>query len=96
MGAGDPATTRRPPHPIVYTVLMVPFGATGGFVSVALTFLATKSGLSVAQGATLIAAMMFPNVWKFFWAPIADTTLTRKRWYAIANIACAVGILAMA
>ena len=96
MQAGDPETARRPPHPIVYTVLIVPFGATGGFVSVALTFLATKSGLSVAQGATLIAAMMFPNVWKFFWAPIADTTLTRKRWYAIANVGCALGMLAMA
>jgi hypothetical protein len=63
---------------------------------VALTFLATKSGLTVTQGATLIAALMFPNVWKFFWAPIADTTLTRKRWYAIANVVCALGILAMA
>ena len=86
----------RRPHPVVYTILNVPFGATGGFVSVALTFLATKSGLSVTQGATLIAAQMFPNVWKFFWAPIADTTLTRKRWYAIANGVCALGMLAMA
>ncbi len=96
MSAGDPATGARPPHPFVYTLLIVPFGATGGFVSVALTFLATRSGLSVAQGATLIAAAMFPNVWKFFWAPIADTTLTRKRWYAIANVACALGMMAMA
>jgi MFS family permease len=86
----------RQPHPVVYTILNVPFGATGGFVSVALTFLATKSGLTVTQGATLIAALMFPNVWKFFWAPIADITLTRKRWYAIANVVCALGIVAMA
>src|SRR4029453_11461839 len=28
--------------------------------------------------------------------PIADTTLTRKRWYAIANAVCALGMLAMA
>jgi MFS transporter, PAT family, beta-lactamase induction signal transducer AmpG len=93
---GDLETRARPPHPFVYTILIVPFGATGGFVSVALTYLATKSGLSVAQGATLIAASMFPNVWKFFWAPIADTTLTRKRWYGIASVACALGMLSMA
>jgi MFS family permease len=92
----DAGATARRPHPVVYTILNVPFGATGGFVSVALTFLATKSGLTVTQGATLIAAQMFPNVWKFFWAPIADTTLTRKRWYVIANVVCALGMLAMA
>jgi hypothetical protein len=92
----DVGSRGRPPHPFAYTLLIVPFGATGGFVGVALTFLATRSGLSVAEGATLIAASMFPNVWKFFWAPIADTTLTRKRWYLIANVACALGMLAMA
>jgi MFS family permease len=80
----------------VYTALIVPFGATGGFAGVALTFLATKSGLSVAQGATLIAAASFPHVWKFFWAPIADTTLSRKRWYWISCTACAIGMLGMA
>lgn len=87
---------RRPPHPFVYTLLIVPFGATSGFVSVALAYLATKVGLTVEQGATLIAVSLFPNVWKFFWAPIADRTLTRKRWYLISAVACALGMAAMA
>ena len=85
--------TRRPPHPIVFLVLVVPFGASFGFVSVALAFLATRSGLTVQQGAELIATGMLPNVWKFFWAPIADTTLSRKRWYLLSAVLCAAGIL---
>lgn len=83
-------------HPAIYMVLMLPFGATGGFVSVALTFLATRSQLTVAQGATLVAASMFPNIWKFFWAPISDTTLTRKKWYLLSNVLCAIGMVSMA
>src|SRR4051812_46556348 len=94
--AAPVAVGRRPPHPFVYTVLIVPFGATSGFVSVALAYLATKVGLTVQQGATLIAVSLFPNVWKFFWAPVSDRTLTRKRWYLIACLACALGMAGMA
>lgn len=85
----------RVPHPIVYTVLTVPFGAVSGYVSVAMAFLATRFGLSVEDGALLIAAGMVPHVWKFFWAPIVDTKLTRKRWYVISAVVCAAGITAM-
>jgi hypothetical protein len=77
-------------------VLIAPFGATFGFVSVALAFLATRAGLTVPQGAELIAAGLLPHVWKFFWAPVADTTLTRKRWYLLSCVLCAAGMLAMA
>ena len=83
-------------HPAAYMALILPFGATGGFVSVALAFLATKHGLSVEQGAFLVSASMFPNVWKFLWAPIADITLSRKKWYVLACLVCGVGMLAMA
>ena len=38
------------PHPVVWTILYIPFGALGGFVSVALTFLATRHGLSITEG----------------------------------------------
>jgi MFS family permease len=87
---------RRPPHPFVYTLLIVPFGATSGFVSVALGFIGNRVGLSVTQVATLVAVSLFPNMWKFFWAPVADRTLTRKRWYLISAVACALGMAAMA
>jgi hypothetical protein len=90
------AAPRVAPHPVVYTILTVPFGASSGFVSVALAFLATKSGLTVEDGAALVAASLFPNVWKFFWAPIADTTLTRRRWYLVAAGTVAATMFAMA
>lgn len=93
---GPLGKTRPAPHPFVYTVLIVPFGASFGFVSVALAFLATQRGLTVQQGAELIAMGMFPNVWKFFWAPVADTTLTRKRWYLLSCVLSAAGLFAMA
>ena len=35
------------PNPLLYFVLFLPFGATSGFVSIALGYLATKAGLSV-------------------------------------------------
>jgi MFS family permease len=86
----------RPPHPLVYTILIVPFGATAGFVGVALAFLATRVGLEVTDGAALVAWSNFPNVWKFFWSPVGDKTLTRKRWYLLSCALCAVGMFAMA
>ena len=46
----DSPAHARVPHPIVYTVLTVPFGAVGGYVSVAMAFLATRFGLSVEDG----------------------------------------------
>jgi MFS family permease len=76
-------------------LLIVPFGASNGFVTVALAYLATKNGLSVEQGATLVAASLFPNVWKFFWAPIADKTLTRKKWYVLSTVVVAATMFAM-
>lgn len=89
----DPAN--RPPHPIAYTVLIVPFGAMSGYVSVAMAFMCTRFGLSVEDGALLVAAGMFPHVWKFLWAPVVDTTLSRKRWYRLAVVLCAAGVTAM-
>ncbi len=90
------SSDRPPPHPFAYTVLIIPFGATSGFATVALAFLATRVGLTVADGASLVAAAIFPNVWKFFWSPVSDKTLTRKRWYLLSCACCALGMFAMA
>jgi hypothetical protein len=77
-------------------VLIMPFGATAGFATVVLAFLATRVGLSVTQGASLVALNMFPHVWKFLWAPVADRTLTRKQWYLLSSVVCAAGMFVMA
>ncbi len=89
-------TPHRPPHPSVYLVLFLPFGATFGYVSVTLAYMLTKAGASVAQVAGLVALSLLPNTWKFLWAPLADTTLTPKIWYRLSVAVTVLGFLAFA
>jgi hypothetical protein len=49
----------------------------------------------VEQTAGLAAVSLLPQTWKFFWAPVADLTVTRKWWYVISAVMCAAGIVAM-
>lgn len=74
----------------------MPFGTAFGFVSVALAFLATRRGLSVQQGAVLIATFMGPQVWKFVLAPVTDMTLSRGRWYILSAASIAACLFATA
>ena len=83
------------PHPIFWTILYLPFGALGGYVSVALTFMATKSGLSIAEASLLIASQLLINWLKWLWAPAVDITLSPKLWYLISTMLSAVGVVAM-
>ena len=86
----------KSPHPILFTLLIFPFGAVGGFISVVLAFRATLVGLTVEQGAELVAVGMLPHTWKFLWAPVVDTTWTRRGWFWAANLLCIAGVVAMA
>jgi MFS family permease len=97
-GAAHPATppvVSRAPHPFVWTVLYLPFGALGGFVSVALTFLATRHGLSISEGALLNGAQLLTQWLKWIWAPLVDITLSPRKWYVISTGLSALGVLAM-
>jgi predicted MFS family arabinose efflux permease len=85
----------KAPHPFVWTVLYLPFGALYGFVTVALTFLATEHGLSITEGALLNGAQMGTQWLKWLWAPIVDITLTPRKWYVLSTAASALGIFAM-
>jgi len=91
-GAGP----QRFPHPIVYLLLYLPFGAVNGYLTVALAYSLSQSGMNVANVGLLIALFFVPQTWKFLWAPIVDTTLSRKGWYVIGASLSAVGVLAMA
>ena len=82
----------RRTHPSVFLFLIVPFGAMGGYLSVAIGYQLTQAGVSVEEVAALIAASYIPQTWKFLWAPVADTTLSRKTWYALAGLVSALGI----
>src|SRR5882724_8913288 len=96
--AAPPATplvVSRSPHPFVWTVLYLPFGALGGFVSVALTFLATQHGLSISEGALLNGAQLLTQWLKWIWAPLVDISLSPKRWYVLSTALSALGVFAM-
>jgi MFS transporter, PAT family, beta-lactamase induction signal transducer AmpG len=86
--------SKRHVHPIVFMFLILPFGALGGYLQVAIGYLLTHAGVSVEKVAALIAASYIPHVWKFTWAPIADTTLSRKGWYTIGAVVSAFGFWA--
>ncbi len=88
-------TDRAAPHPVVWTVLYLPFGALSGFVTVALTFLATQHGLSITEGALLNGAQMLTQWLKWLWAPAVDVTLTPRKWYVISTAFSALGVFAM-
>ncbi len=82
----------RRTHPSVFLFLIVPFGAMGGYLSVAIGYQLTQAGVGVEEVAALIAASYIPQTWKFLWAPVADTTLSRKTWYLLAAAVSALGI----
>ena len=82
-------------HPVVYLILILPFGIFSGYAGITLTYELSQAGVNAAQIATAVAAAdLFPQTWKFLWAPLVDTTLTRKTWYAIGTALTAAGILA--
>ncbi len=96
MSTEAPARLLPAPHPAVYMVLYLPFGALGGFITVALTFLATRHGLSITEGSFLGGAQMISQWLKWIWAPAVDVSLSPKRWYVIATVLSAVGVFTMA
>jgi PAT family beta-lactamase induction signal transducer AmpG len=83
-----------PVHPSVFTLLMLPYGIMSGYVTVTLAFLFAKEGISVEKIAALVAAILLPNILRFIWAPLIDSTLSLKKWYLMANVISAFGILA--
>jgi PAT family beta-lactamase induction signal transducer AmpG len=86
--------TPRHPHPSVFMFLITPFGVLSGYLTVSVAFLLSKNHVKVEAIAALIAASLAPNVWKFLWAPVADTTLNSKTWYLISAVLTAAGIFA--
>ncbi len=84
------------PHPIIWLILYIPFGALGGFVSVALTFLATQNGLSITEGSLIVASQLLVSWLKWLWAPLVDITFSPKKWYVISTVFSALGVLGMA
>lgn len=81
--------------PWVYLLLIVPFGASGGFLSVALGWRLAQAGVDTEVIAGIVAASYLPHTWKFAWAPLVDFTWERRRWFAASTAVLLAGVLAM-
>ena len=90
----EPLVERRPPHPLAWLVLYLPYGISNGYVTVTLAWLLSHAGASVAAVAGLAGLALVPNTWKVLWAPVVDVSLTAKRWFLIANAATAATLFA--
>ncbi len=83
----------KPVHPSLFMFLYLPFGVLSGYVSVTLGFMLTNAGIPLVEVAPIISITFIPNILKFIWAPLVDTTLTVKKWYLITNVITAIGII---
>lgn len=88
-------TPAKAPHPAVWTILYLPFGALSGFVGVPLTFIATQSGLSISEGSLLTASSLLSQWMKWIWAPAVDVTLSPKLWYVISTLSTAATVFTL-
>lgn len=84
---------KRFTNPFYIFFLVLPYGISSGFVSVTLPFLLTKNNFPVAMTAAIVSAGVASNVWRFLWAPVADLTLTLRKWYWIGVVACTSTLL---
>ena len=81
--------------PVAFLFLVLPYGISSGFVSITLPFFLTRAGFSVATAGAIVALGVSANVWLFLWGPLADLTLTPKRWYLLGLTTGAIAILAL-
>jgi hypothetical protein len=81
---------RETTKPFVFFFLVLPYGISSGFVSITLPFVLTRAGFSVATAASIVAIGVSANLWRFFVGPVADLTLTARRWYLIGLSAAAL------
>jgi MFS family permease len=69
--------------PFYIFFLVIPAGLSQGFVTVALPYLLTQHGFTVATTAGIVSLAVFANVWRFIWGPLVDMSLSLKKWYWI-------------
>jgi PAT family beta-lactamase induction signal transducer AmpG len=83
----------RSPRPRHFFFLILPYGASFGFVS-ALPYIARQRGIAVDAIGAVVAAAFLPHAPKFLWAPVVDVTWSRKGWYSLSLVLVSVGTFA--
>ena len=86
----------RTAYPVLFLILLLPLGIANGYVVVTLAYLLSHAGASVSEVAALVALSLFPQTWKVLFAPIVDTTLSKKMWFLISSIATGALMIATA
>jgi MFS family permease len=90
----DDSPMIRPPRPWHFFFLVLPYGASFGFVSVALPYIARQRGITVEAIGAVVATAFLPHAPKFLWAPVVDVTWSRKGWYLLALALVSAGTFA--
>jgi PAT family beta-lactamase induction signal transducer AmpG len=79
--------------PFYIFFLVFPAGISLGFATVTLPYLLTHDGFSVAETAAIVSVGVSANLWRFVWGPIADLTLSMRKWYWTGIAATVVTLL---
>src|SRR5260370_32372908 len=88
-GRHMPTVTKKAP-PFTFFFLHAATVWPIGVVNLALASNLVRAGVSVKHVATMVAATSLAFTFEFVWAPLVDSSLTRKAWYALgAAIMCA-------
>ena len=80
-------------RPIYILFLVLPAGISFGFATVTLPYLLTQNGFTVAHTAAIVALGVSASLWRFLWGPVADLTLSLRKWYWIGAITSSVSIV---
>ncbi|MGZ3758162.1 MAG: MFS transporter [Mucilaginibacter sp.] len=89
-----PENQKKHAHPFLFFIFYLPFGVFSGYLTVTLAYLFSRSGVSIQAIAGLAAINLLPQMFKFIWAPLVDTTLSVKKWYLISTLITAATIFA--
>src|ERR1700741_4395090 len=79
--------------PFYVFFLMLPAGISAGFTSGTLPYLLTLHHFPVIETAAIVSVGVSANLYRFLWGPVADLTLTIRKWYWIGVIACTATLL---
>ena len=79
-------------HPLLFLVLFIPFGAVPGFLTVALAYELKAKGIDTDDIAVVVGLSYLCLLFRWLWAPLIDTMLTRKVWYAGSTLVCGLGL----
>jgi MFS transporter, PAT family, beta-lactamase induction signal transducer AmpG len=89
-------TAPRSLAPPFWGLLMLPFGLTVGFATVAVPFVLRARGLPMTLIATVSQAASLPHVIKPFWSPLLDSGPRRRTWFFVSIALTALGLAATA